>query len=192
MDSGNWRRRAKRSPGCGSLKSLAVPTTSRQGRSPGSGHRTTPNDRPLVPALQHTSSRMTTKTSSTGKTASADYVRGYETMTRKQIVDIAANRVIIERVKGFLMFVYDIDADTAFELLRRRSRSTHVRVRELAEQVMTDFLAFTAEERLDLRSACSNALLTAHERISPAPLGVEECAWHEHPRRRSQRSPRRT
>ncbi|GLP83129.1 hypothetical protein TUM20984_45490 [Mycobacterium antarcticum] len=86
---------------------------------------------------------MTSKPSSTGKTASADYVRGYETMTRKQIVDIAADRAIIERVKGFLMFVYDTDADTAFELLRRRSRSTHVRVRELAEQVMTDFLSFT-------------------------------------------------
>lgn len=64
------------------------------------------------------------------------------------------------------MVVYDIDADTAFELLRLRSRSTRVEVCSLAYQLMTDFVALTPSQRLSLQATCDHLLLTAHERIT--------------------------
>jgi len=85
--------------------------------------------------------------------------------THEQTNEIVANRAIIEQAKGVLMFIYDIDADAAFDVLRRRSRTTHVKVRLLAEQLVQELVALTPHERLDVRSACDNLLLSVHERV---------------------------
>jgi len=85
--------------------------------------------------------------------------------THQQTNEIVANRAIIEQAKGVLMFIYDIDADAAFDVLRRRSRTTHVKVRLLAEQLVQELVALTPHERLDVRSACDNLLLSVHERV---------------------------
>jgi hypothetical protein len=50
--------------------------------------------------------------------------------------DFADHRAAIEQAKGVLMYVYRIQADAAFELLRWRSQESNVKLRALAEQVL--------------------------------------------------------
>ena len=70
--------------------------------------------------------------------------------THEQTNEIVANRAIIEQAKGVLMFIYDIDADAAFDVLRRRSRTTHVKLRLLAEQLIQDLVALTPPRTVGL------------------------------------------
>jgi hypothetical protein len=55
------------------------------------------------------------------------------------VAQIVENRAVIEQAKGVLMAVYDIDADSAFALLKSRSQHTNIKLRVLAEQLMTEF-----------------------------------------------------
>jgi hypothetical protein len=52
------------------------------------------------------------------------------------IVASAANRAAIEQAKGVIAAAYCIDAEAAFEILRRASMDTNVPVRTLAQQVL--------------------------------------------------------
>ena len=90
---------------------------------------------------------------------------GYST---EQVDEIVANRAAIEQAKGVLMFVYGIDSHHAFELLRSQSRTTQVKLRLLAEQLIVDVLGLTLDERRDMPSACTNLLLTVHKRVRRA------------------------
>jgi hypothetical protein len=54
------------------------------------------------------------------------------------VAGISDRRAAIEQVKGVLMCVYGIDADEAFELLRRHSQDTNVKLRAFAGQLMID------------------------------------------------------
>ena len=54
---------------------------------------------------------------------------------------VVEHRSTIEQVKGMLMLVYGIDANTAFEILKWRSQEGNVKIRVLAEQLARDFLA---------------------------------------------------
>jgi AmiR/NasT family two-component response regulator len=54
------------------------------------------------------------------------------------VAEISENRAPIEQAKGVLMYVYQIDADAAFDLLRWRSQETNVKLRALAEQLLVD------------------------------------------------------
>ena len=92
----------------------------------------------------------------------ADHQREQLTAT---IAEIAENRATIEQAKGMLMIVYGIDADAAFDLLRWRSQEGNVKLRVLAERVVTDFLRLTQHEQAPGRSAYDNLLLTADQRI---------------------------
>jgi hypothetical protein len=94
-----------------------------------------------------------------------------DSFSPEQVDEIVASRAAIEQAKGVLMFVYDIDADTAFEILRRQSRTTSIKLRLLAQQLMNDVEALTRDQRLDMQSACSDLLLTAHERVRPTAEG---------------------
>ena len=87
-------------------------------------------------------------------------------LLNEAVAEIAESRSAIEQVKGMLMVVYRISADTAFELLRWRSQETNVRVRVLAEQIAADFLALEYDEALPTRGAYDHLLLTAHNRVT--------------------------
>lgn len=82
------------------------------------------------------------------------------------IAEIAENRAVIEQAKGMLMVVYGITADAAFDLLRWRSQEANVKLRRLAEQVVTDFVALAQREQSPSRAAYDNLLLTADRRIA--------------------------
>ncbi|OBI75313.1 PAS and ANTAR domain-containing protein [Mycobacterium sp. E740] len=86
-------------------------------------------------------------------------------MVSAAVAEIAENRGPIEQVKGMLMLIYRISADSAFELLRWRSQETNTKLRLLAEQIAEDFLGLTYEEELPPRSTYDRLLLTAHNRV---------------------------
>jgi len=86
-----------------------------------------------------------------------------EDLVTAKLVEIAANRAGIEQAKGMLMLIYGIDDESAFNLLRRLSQETNVRLRPLAEQIVEDFRAAGP----DIVSGCAfdQLLLTAHLRV---------------------------
>jgi ANTAR domain len=83
------------------------------------------------------------------------------------VTEIAVNRAGIEQAKGALMYVYRVDADAAFELLKWRSQETNVKLRALAEQLLADIRTLKPDddESLPSRAAFDQLLLTAHQRI---------------------------
>lgn len=81
------------------------------------------------------------------------------------VAEIAQSRAAIEQAKGMLMLVYQIDADTAFELLKWRSQEANVKLRVLAEQVVADFVAQSSGDTLPPRTTSDRLLVTAHERV---------------------------
>jgi fructose-specific component phosphotransferase system IIB-like protein len=91
-----------------------------------------------------------------------------QTRLTKAIAEIAEHRAAIEQAKGMLMVVYGIDAEAAFDLLRWRSQQANVKLRLLAEQVVTDFVNLTQSEKAPPRSSYDNLLLTADRRIGTA------------------------
>ena len=56
-----------------------------------------------------------------------------ESFISDAVAEIAANRAVIEEVKGILMIVYRIDADAAFDLLKWRSQAAKHRARHRAD-----------------------------------------------------------
>ena len=83
------------------------------------------------------------------------------------IAGISDRRSGIEQVKGILMFVYRIDAARAFDLLTWRSQVTNTKLRDLAGQLLAEFVSMDYDEVLPTRSVCDQLLLTAHGRIEP-------------------------
>lgn len=83
------------------------------------------------------------------------------------VTEIAVNRAGIEQAKGALMYVYRVDADAAFELLKWRSQETNVKLRALAEQLLADIRTLKPDddESLPSRAAFDQLLLTAHQRV---------------------------
>lgn len=55
--------------------------------------------------------------------------------TAEALRGAAEHRAVIDQAKGILMFVYSLDADTAFAVLSARSQANNIKVRELAEMV---------------------------------------------------------
>lgn len=69
----------------------------------------------------------------------------------------AETRGTIEQAKGVLMAVLGLDADSAFELLRRSSQNANVKVRELAERLLVTMEQMRADG-LDPRKAVDEVL----------------------------------
>jgi hypothetical protein len=68
-----------------------------------------------------------------------------------------------------LMFIYDIDRDRAFDLLKWRSQATDVKLYLIAEQLIEDLAGIARDDDLfNVRSACDDVLMTVHERVNPA------------------------
>jgi hypothetical protein len=79
---------------------------------------------------------------------------------------IAANRAVIEQAKGMLMFLYGIDADRAFDLLRWQSQEHNVKLRLLAEQILKDLVELSKSKPAAHRLQTDGLLLTAHQRVT--------------------------
>ena len=91
-----------------------------------------------------------------------------EVSITKAIAEIADNRAVIEQAKGVLMYVYQVDADAAFDVLNWRSRETKVKLCALAEQLLADIRTLGHDD--GSRSYGSifefdRLLLTTHERM---------------------------
>jgi hypothetical protein len=64
------------------------------------------------------------------------------------------------------MYVYGIGPDAAFDILKWRSQDANIRLRALAEQLVTDVLTLKHDEGSPLsRPTFDQLLLTAHERV---------------------------
>ena len=90
--------------------------------------------------------------------------RARDEMLSAAVAEIAENRATIEQAKGMLMLIYRVSDESAFELLKWRSQETHVKLRMLAEQVLSDFGQLIYEETLPPRATFDHLLLTAHLR----------------------------
>ncbi|MEZ0366593.1 PAS and ANTAR domain-containing protein [Mycobacterium sp. pUA109] len=64
-----------------------------------------------------------------------------EEMVTEAVAEIAEHRAVIDQAKGMLMLVYGISDEHAFELLRWRSQDANVKLRDLAEVLVTEFIA---------------------------------------------------
>jgi PAS domain S-box-containing protein len=91
-----------------------------------------------------------------------------EVSITKAIADIADNRAVIEQAKGVLMYVYQVDADSAFDVLKWCSQETKVKLSALAGQLLADIRTLGHDD--GSRSYGSifefdRLLLTTHERV---------------------------
>ena len=89
-----------------------------------------------------------------------------ESSISKAVAEISDSRAAIDQAKGVLIYVYRIDAEAAFDLLRWRSQASNVKLRALAEQLLADIRRLTHDEdSLPSRPEFDRLLLTAHQRI---------------------------
>jgi PAS domain S-box-containing protein len=87
-----------------------------------------------------------------------------QSMISHAVAEIREHRAVIEQAKGILMFVYRVDAESAFEMLRWRSQQTNVKLRDLAACLVADVKGLPYGGSEPVR-AFDRLLLTAHERI---------------------------
>ena len=102
---------------------------------------------------------------------SAEYsTHGVDESEREQIWKEARahfeRRALIEQTKGMLMFIYGIDADQAFEVLRRQSQDHNVKLHLIAVQMTKDLLEISKVKGPASRLTFDSFALTAHHRIS--------------------------
>ena len=62
------------------------------------------------------------------------------------------------------MYVYQVEADAAFDVLKWRSQETNVKLRALAEQLLADIRTLKHDESASCRSTFDRLLLT-HQRV---------------------------
>ncbi|CAN5605543.1 hypothetical protein BH09ACT8_BH09ACT8_63900 [soil metagenome] len=82
-----------------------------------------------------------------------------------RVAEINDNRAGIEQAKGMLMFIYGVDDEAAFQMLRTQSQHRNVKLRLLAEQIVKDLLALSDPTSPDDRVRYDELLMTAHQRI---------------------------
>ncbi len=80
------------------------------------------------------------------------------------ITALAESRAVIEQAKGAIMLVYCISAQHAFEVLAWRSQETNVKLRALAEQLVTEITSGPGTEAMS-REDFDHLLMTLHERV---------------------------
>ncbi len=72
-----------------------------------------------------------------GYVLSANHLRAQHTLS-EQLHAAIGSRDLIGQAKGVLMAREEVNADTAFEMLRRRSQDQNRRLRDLAQEIVTD------------------------------------------------------
>lgn len=78
--------------------------------------------------------------------------------------EIAGKRSLIDQAKGMLMLVYGVDAEDAFTLLRWQSQHHNVKLRAVAEQVVTDFSKASQQRAAVDRRTYDRLLASLHTR----------------------------
>jgi hypothetical protein len=79
--------------------------------------------------------------------------------------EITTERQAIHHVCGMLMLVYRLNPDEAFEVLKWRSQETNVKLRKIADQLLTDLRKLKYDNRLPPRKTFDSLLMTVHERV---------------------------
>ena len=82
------------------------------------------------------------------------------------VIAINAGRESIHYVCGILMLIYRIAPDEAFGLLRWRSQECNVKLRKLADQLLTDIRGLEYDNQVPRRETFDRLLMTVHERVS--------------------------
>ncbi|GAB7068495.1 ANTAR domain-containing protein [Mycolicibacterium hodleri] len=75
-------------------------------------------------------------------------------------------RATTEQAKGMLMFVYGIDADQAFDVLRSQSQENNVKLSLLAEQVVKDLVELARANEPGRRPGIDRVIVAARSRIT--------------------------
>jgi PAS domain S-box-containing protein len=88
-----------------------------------------------------------------------------EATISEAVAEFAEHRAAIEQAKGVLMYVYQVEADAAFDVLKWRSQETDVKLRALAEQLLADIRTLKHDESESCRSTFDRLLLTTHQRV---------------------------
>lgn len=92
--------------------------------------------------------------------------RARQVSISEAVTEISENRAAIEQAKGVLMYVYRINAEGAFDLLKWRSQERNVKLRRFAAQLLKDVRSLAPDDdALPSRVAFDRLLLTTHERI---------------------------
>jgi hypothetical protein len=79
---------------------------------------------------------------------------------------ITERRALIEQSKGMLMFICGVDADAAFEILRRQSQDHNVKLRDLAAQILMDVGDLSQDGGPAGRLGFDGLLRTARHRVT--------------------------
>jgi hypothetical protein len=79
---------------------------------------------------------------------------------------IVARRAVIEQAKGMLMFVFGIDAEEAFSILRTQSQHHNVKLNLIAEQVLEDLVHLSRDKGPGRRRAVDGLVGPAHQRVT--------------------------
>ncbi|MEU7632594.1 PAS and ANTAR domain-containing protein [Nocardia sp. NPDC049220] len=80
--------------------------------------------------------------------------------------DLVDARAVIEQAKGIIMFVYGLNAEHAFGVLRWRSQETNIKIRVLSEQLVSDVVA-AGGALTQQRTRFDHLLLTIQQRVAP-------------------------
>jgi ANTAR domain len=83
---------------------------------------------------------------------------------------IMENRAVISQASGILMMVYDMDAEAAFAVLKKRSQDTNTKLRALAAQLLLDV------QKLDHRAQPYGSRTFVREHLAGSPTPIDE-AW---------------
>jgi hypothetical protein len=95
-----------------------------------------------------------------------DLVRAFAMLTPVEVAGIFQARMLIERAKGALMVIYDVEPDEAFEMLKWHCDTYAIALETLAAQLLEDLAGIAWGHHLSLRAACDNILFIALERIT--------------------------
>jgi hypothetical protein len=90
------------------------------------------------------------------------------------VTEFRDNRAVIEQAKGMLMFIYGLDAEEAFAILRDQSQRRNVKLRQVADWIANDLIALSRVPppqpglRSDL-AAARRCVSEAADRRRPCP-----------------------
>ena len=98
-------------------------------------------------------------------TPSSDRAR--EDLISARVAEITEHRAVIEQAKGMLMLIYGLDDEAAFDLLRWRSQTTNVKLRQLAQKIVEEFRTL-GDDGMTPRSAFDHVLLEGVEEAAAA------------------------